>query len=134
MALQLPYGFTKFTIADDSGSGLASLSPDDDQPYTFPVQPDNQEVELFSSPFTGKISGIIRQNNRSWEINIKNITQDQYENEIEIYRGLQVTFTPHNDEPTITYDMIMSYCEHQYRENNYYKDTVIIKLISQEYR
>jgi len=131
MTLALPYGFTKFTIAS---SGLVSYTPDDNQPIVFKKEPDNQKVQLYESPFTGYTWSVIKQDNRSWEIEIKNITVSEFEDEIEIFRGLAVTFTPHNDEPTITYSLIMTYCEHNYTKGNYYKDTVQITLTPEEYR
>jgi hypothetical protein len=130
MTLQLPYGMSKFTIADPDAS-IADYSPSDTQIYTF-KEPDNQDVEIRVSPFDGTQWAILRENNRSWEIEIKGISLSEFENQIEPFRGLPVTFTPHNDEALITYDMIMTFCEHNYNKGLYYRDSVLIKLTNKD--
>ena len=134
MSLAIPYGKEKFIIADPAAV-LASFSPDDDVHSWFFDEPENQAVELRSSPFDGTQWAIIRENNRSWEkIIIRNITLTEFLDQIDIYKGKDVTFTPHEDEPSITYNCIMTACDHSYNKNQYYKDEVIIRLTPKAYK
>lgn len=134
MSLAIPYGKEKFIIADPA-SVLADFSPTVGVHSWFFDEPENQSVELRPSPFDGTQWAIIRENNRSWEkIIIRNITLTEFLDQIAIYRGKDITFTPHDDEPTITHDCTMVYCEHNYNKNQYYKDEVVIKLTPKAYK
>ena len=134
MTLQIPYGKDKFII-EDPAAVLASFSPTVGTHSWFFDEPENQAVDVRSSAFDGTQWAIIQENNRSWEkIVIRNITLAEFLNEIAIYRGQDVTFTPHDDEAGITHACIMTYCEHSYNKNLYYKNEVIIKLTPKEYK
>ena len=130
MTLNIPYGEGVFKLDDTT------------KPYTLPTnliytvkENDNIKVELARSKYTGKLWAKIRQVNKSWGIVIVNMTASDYDDYIMYYKGKKdITFTPHIDEPAITYTCHVIVDEHNYDKGSYYRDSVILKIIEVEYK
>lgn len=121
MTQQVPYGLGDFDITKGgtnyTPSGFYILNEDP-----------KCEVDIHTSPFTGKNWAVKRQKYKAWEIILHDITTTEFAT-IEALRGLTaVTFTPHDDEPTITYTCDITLVEHEYFKGSYYQNTAIIKL------
>ena len=122
MTQQVPYGLGDFDIT----KGAVNYVPTSH--YVMNEDP-KCSVDIHTSPFTGKNWSVKREKYKVWEIILNDITDTEFTTNIEVLRGLTaVTFTPHDDEPTITYTCDITLVEHEYFNNSYYQNSAIIKL------
>lgn len=122
MTQQTPYGLGDFNIT----KGAVNYVPSGH--YIMNEDP-KVEVDIHTSPFTGRNWAVKRAKYKVWELILNDITKAEYETDILPLKGLlAVTFTPHDDETGITYTCDITLVEHEYFKGSYYQNTAIIKL------
>jgi hypothetical protein len=130
MTLQIPYGKDKFTLTDNATPTANTFEPADGQVY-LEDEKDIVETDILVSPFSGKRWPVLRENHREFNYVVIHITETQWE-ELEALRNADVTLTPHEDEPTITYDCLLFFLAFSYQKGSYYRDSAIIKLTEED--
>lgn len=124
--MKIPYGIGIFEL----DNGVTTYQPTGKH-YTMKEEPDCQ-VDIHRSPFTGKRWAVNRDSERAWEITIFGISLTEFD-ELMAYKGDLITFTPHIDEDTITYECIVTYVDHLYFNGRYQYDAIVIKIVEQVY-
>lgn len=127
MTIEQPFGTGRFKLYD----GTKEYSPDK---YCKVVPVDENETYILTSPFDGTNWPRTRKSSRSWDIMISKITQEEFDEYIEYFRGKTANFQPHIDVPAEDYEVIVNVAVTDYEELDFYKDVAVMRILKKDYK